>query len=130
MAIITKEHIKLAKLAEACEYELSKASTRVGQELTNPLWACWYASNVVRGSLKEVEKVIAKDSGCSYVYARFVIKKRFKKGEKAIAEDNYFAYQYAFHVVKRRWKEGEEAIYRNHLWGKLYSQHLANLGSK
>ncbi len=57
---------------------------------SDPDYALWYATDVLKGRFPEGEKAIASDSQHAYWYAKDIIKGRFPEGEPAIASDPYY----------------------------------------
>ena len=84
--------IENAHKAGACRTDISilksfKSATEFVNDVLAPVWALWYAENVLKGKFEQGEILIAKDSYCSYNYVKYVLKGRFELGEKAISEN-------------------------------------------
>ena len=89
-------------------------------EKTHPVWAYYYARDVIKGSWPEGEPAIATSPKWAYNYARNILKRRWPEGEPAIATSPIDAYDYARLVIKGRFPEGEAAIAKNPYWANKY----------
>ena len=69
---------------------------------TDPLWAYYYARDVVKGRFPEGEAVIATYPGWAYQYAVNVLKGRFPEGEATIATDPHRAKLYLKQVPEAK----------------------------
>jgi len=86
---------------------------------TRPIWAYYYARDVIGGRWPEGEPAIATSPYSAYYYADD-IRGRFPEGEAAIAKSPEYAYYYAKDVLGGRFPEGEAAIAANPGAAKLY----------
>jgi hypothetical protein len=76
----------------------------------DPMYAYWYARQVLKGPFKLGEPIIAKDPSYAYYYAVDILKGPFPLGEPTIAKDPGYAYYYAKDVLKGPFPLGEPAI--------------------
>ena len=94
---------------------------------TNPVYACYYANEVIKGRWPEYEESIKKDpyyAYYAYFYANEVIKGRWTEGEESIKTSPKYAYLYARDVIKDRWIECEESIKTSPQHAYLYANEV------
>jgi len=72
----------------------------------------------------EGEPIIAKSTGCSYLYAYVILQGRFELGEAAIADCPKTAYAYARHVLHAPFPLGESTIATNGWYSFRYAKYV------
>ena len=88
-------------------------------ELTDPQYACHYATGVLKGPFPEGEATIATSPVWAYSYAKN-IKGRWPEAEAVIATDPKYAYVYSRYITEVRFPEAEEAIAKDPEYSKKY----------
>ena len=107
--------INYQDLEESFELYFTEAKDKVRKpnkkERTDPELAYYYARDVVKGRVPELEPLILTDNMSMWGYIYHIINGRWPEAEEIIATgDPDEAAEYAENILKGRWPEGEASI--------------------
>lgn len=91
----------------------------------NGHYAIQYALRILKKPFPEGEKAIFNEPHAAVSYAR-IFGIRNKDAEKLIAKNSYYSFVYAKDIIKGQWKEGEEAMARYSVEAFNYADRVLN----